>query len=156
MLFSYILITQKTIILKKFFIHYILFSPKCQHNRHLLKKYIKKRVTPAGGCLPIQVLLVSKQYITARSICAISYSIKKVDNAHSQLPIKEKREQTTIHSRQKMITSYHNPSFSSSLKIFSGRCAFTSEYFPSFPIVRIVPTCVYPKKAGGTCVTISF
>ena len=38
---------------------------------------IKKRETPAGSCLPIQVFLVSKQRKTARSICMVSYSINK-------------------------------------------------------------------------------
>ena len=38
---------------------------------------IKKWATPTGSCLPIEVSLVSKQRKTARSIRAISYSLKK-------------------------------------------------------------------------------
>ena len=38
---------------------------------------LKKRVTPAGSYLPIQVLLVSKPCKTARSLCMVSYSTNK-------------------------------------------------------------------------------
>jgi len=46
---------------------------------------IKKRATPAGSCLPIQVLLVSKQCKTARSILRNFLWNKKAGNARWKL-----------------------------------------------------------------------
>ena len=54
-----------------------LINSESQTAGRSIHKTTKKRVTPAGSCLPIQVLLVSKQCKTARSIRAISYSIRK-------------------------------------------------------------------------------